>query len=123
MPISSMADIAFLLLIFFMLTSIMDMEKEIPIQLPISQISISEAKTYFNIWINRSGHYFFDGKRNNLHNLINYAQYRKSISPDIKALIRADKDLPYEYINNVLEVLIKAGLHNIVLVTKKEIKD
>ena len=50
--VASMADIAFLLLIFFMVSSVLEMEKEIPINLPESRISKSETRKYFNIWIN-----------------------------------------------------------------------
>jgi biopolymer transport protein ExbD len=120
MPVSSMADIAFLLLIFFMVSSVLEMEKEIPVNLPESRISVSETRKYFNIWINNRGELYLDGKRDNLRNLISYARYRISANADIKALISADRELPFEYINSAMEALKDAGVYNIVLVSKKK---
>jgi biopolymer transport protein ExbD len=120
MPVSSMADIAFLLLIFFMVSSVLEMEKEIPVNLPESRISVSETRKYFNIWINSRGELYLDGKRDNLRNLVSFARYRISINADIKALISADRELPFEYINSAMEALKDAGVYNIVLVSKKK---
>ena len=120
MPVSSMADIAFLLLIFFMVSSVLEMEKEIPINLPESRISVSETRKYFNIWINSKGELYLDGKRDSLRNLVSYARYRISVNTDIKALISADRELPFEYINSAMEALRDAGVYNIVLVSKKK---
>lgn len=119
-PVSSMADIAFLLLIFFMLSSILEMEKEIPINLPESRIIKSETKKYFNIWITSDGSYHLDGKTGTAQNLVQYARYRSSGNPDIKALINADRNLSYEHINRILELLKEAGIHNVVMVSKKK---
>lgn len=118
-PLSSMADIAFLLLIFFMLSSVAEMEREIPLRLPESRISIRESDKFFNIWINRKGEIFYDNKRDNLDNLVSFARYRASSNPAVKALIRADREIPYEIVNNVLETLKESGVYNIVLVSKK----
>lgn len=120
MPVSSMADIAFLLLIFFMVSSVLEMEKEIPVNLPESRISVSETSKYFNIWIDNRGELYLDGKRDNLRNLVSFAQYKISINADIKALISADKALPFEYVNSAMEALRDAGVYNIVLVSRKK---
>ena len=115
-----MADIAFLLLIFFMVSSVLEMEKEIPINLPQSRISVSETKKYFNIWINGKGEIFFNGEKKTLQNLSSFAKYKINGNPDLKALISGDRELAYEYINSILEVLKDAGVYNVVLVSKKK---
>ena len=118
-PVSSMADIAFLLLIFFILSSILEMEKEVPINLPESRISVSESKKFFNIFVTPDGHYIYDNRIDTLQNLRGYAIYKSSGNSDVKAMINADRELPFEYINNVMEVLRDSGVYNIVLVSKK----
>ncbi len=115
-----MADIAFLLLIFFMLSSIMEMEKEIPVKLPESRISVQEKGKYFNIWIDENGDYFFDNRKDSSANLATFARYKLASNPDTTALIRAEKDIPYEFVNAVMESLKEAGLHSIVLVSRKK---
>lgn len=119
-PVSSMADIAFLLLIFFMLSSIMDIEKEIPLNLPQSKVTEITKDKYLNIWINAQGEHFFDNKRDCIENLIPYVKSRLSSNRNIKALIRADKTIPYKNIDSVLQKLKEAELYNIVLVSKKK---
>ena len=58
--------------------------------------------------------------KDNLRNLVSYARYRISVNTDIKALISADRELPFEYINSAMEALKDAGVYNIVLVSKKK---
>ncbi len=119
LPVSSMADIAFLLLIFFMLSSIADADKEIPIRLPESRIAIQETKKYFNVWIDREGNMYFGGKKGTPRMLTTFAQYRLISQPEVRALIRAEKEIPYKHVNTAMEALKKSGVHNVVLVSKK----
>lgn len=91
MPFSTMADIAFLLLIFFMLSAIVDTEKEIPLQLPESGIMESQKGGFLSIWITEQGEIYFDNKSNMLENLPGFAEYSLAMNPEIKALIIADK--------------------------------
>lgn len=121
-PVSSMADIAFLLLIFFMLSSIADADREIPIELPESRISIQENEKYFNVWITKEGDIYFSGRKGTLNALTTHASYRMMATPEIRALIRAQRNARYEYINGVLDALKEGGIHNVVLVSKKRQK-
>jgi biopolymer transport protein ExbD len=119
-PVSSMADIAFLLLIFFMLSSIMDIEKEIPLKLPESRTSELTKEKFLYIWVNSRGDYFFDNQKNSIDNLIPYVKSRMVSNRNIKALIRADKNIPYKNIDAVLRKLKEAELYNIVFVSRKK---
>ena len=119
-PVSSMADIAFLLLIFFMLSSIAEVDKEIPIKLPESKMSIQERKKYFNVWIPKEGEFFYAGKKGTLTGLTTHAQYMMISNPEVRALIRAERNIPYRHINSALEALKEGGIHNVVLVSKKK---
>ncbi len=116
----SMADIAFLLLIFFITASILDMEKEVPVRLPESRVSHTESRRSISIWLDTRGELFFNGERGTLQALQAFAAYRASAAPDLKALIHADRDLPFERVNVLLETLRDAGVYNIVLVSRKK---
>jgi biopolymer transport protein ExbD len=119
-PLPSMADIAFLLLIFFITSSILEMEKEIPVNLPESRIATSETKTHISLWIDRQGELFFDGKKGSLDNLRSFAQYRVSSNPETKALINADKSIPFEYVHQTMETLRDSGIYSIILISNKK---
>ncbi len=119
-PLPSMADIAFLLLIFFITSSILEMEKEIPVNLPESRIATSETKAHISLWIDRQGELFFDGKKGSLDNLRSFAQYRVSSNPETKALINADKSIPFEYVHRTMETLRDSGIYSIILISNKK---
>ena len=54
-PMAAMADIAFLLIVFFMLTSTFAKDTGLDISLPKAQTSQSLPKRDISIWITRSG--------------------------------------------------------------------
>ena len=118
-PFASMADIAFLLLIFFMLSSISDMERDIPIQLPETNISEPYKGSTFTIWVTEKNGLYFDNKNNTLENLSEYTWDRLAINPDVKALIIADKKVNFSRINSIMETLRGAELYNITLVSRQ----
>ena len=119
-PFSTMADIAFLLLIFFMLSAIVDEEKEIPLQLPESGIMESQTGGFLSIWVTEHGDIYFDNKSDTLKNLPGFAEYSLAMNPEIKALIIADKKVPFSRVNSVMEALRSAELYNITLVSRKK---
>lgn len=119
-PFSTMADIAFLLLIFFMLSAIVDTEKEIPLQLPEAGIMESHTGGFLSIWVTEQGEIYFDKKNDILENLPGFAEYSLALNPEIKALIIADKKVHFSIINSVIEALRSAELYNITLVSKKK---
>lgn len=119
-PVSAMSDIAFLLLIFFMLSSFAEVDKEIPLKLPQSEISRQEKKKYFNVWVQKNGDIFYDNSQGTLSGLKTYANRRLFKNPDVKALIRASRFVEYKTVNSVLKSLKGAGIHNVVFVSKKK---
>jgi biopolymer transport protein ExbD len=119
-PVASMADIAFLLLIFFMISSIGEVDKEIKLDLPEARMTIQEKKKYFNVWITPDGKYSFGGRVGTLTALTTFAQYSVVSNPETRALIRAESTVPYEYINGAMDSLKDAGVRNVILVSKKK---
>jgi biopolymer transport protein ExbD len=119
-PLPSMADIAFLLLIFFITTSILEMEREIPLALPEALSSKTETGKHIRLWINAGGELFFNDRKESLESLFLHARSTALSRPDIRALVNADSSLPYERVNGVLETLRDAGIYNVVLVSRKK---
>ena len=62
-PLPSMADIAFILLVFFILTSTIDIERNIPVALPEARATESGAKKYFHVWLDSVGDCYVRGER------------------------------------------------------------
>lgn len=119
-PLTSMADIAFILLIFFILTSTIDMDRSIPVTLPETEISSGGSYKFFHLWIDRNGETFLRGEKKTADELIEFARYRSIDNPDVKGLIGAEKGIPFSKVNSVMELLRDSGVYNIVLLTKKK---
>ncbi len=119
-PLPSMADIAFLLLIFFITTSILEIEREIPMSLPEAAMAKTETKKHIKIWIDGRGELYFNDKKDTLDNLYLHARYMVASRPDLRALISADRAIPFEYVNRTLETLRDAGIYNVVLISRKK---
>ncbi|MBN2434001.1 MAG: biopolymer transporter ExbD [Spirochaetes bacterium] len=119
LPVSAMSDIAFLLLIFFMLSSISEEDKEIQIELPSSRVSVQEDKKFFNVWVDSAGDIFFNAKKGSPAALTTYALYKLKADPETRVLIRASRDVSYSVIDSVFESLREAGAYNVVLVSEK----
>tara|TARA_B100000900_G_scaffold390948_1_gene385091 strand:+ start:179 stop:571 length:393 start_codon:yes stop_codon:yes gene_type:complete len=115
---SSMTDIVFLLLIFFMLTSTLVTTNALEIILPSSSaqplkkqsvsVSITEDLRYFvnNDSVERL---FLDSKLKAVMNQDN----------DVTIILRASKSIPYEFIVEVMDIAYKNG-YKIVLATQSK---
>lgn len=119
-PVSSMADIAFLLLVFFMVTSVLDTDPDIPINLPDvpggEQLNKKIANIYLSADEKRTVYYNSIPKT--LNEAIAEVRAKKMTTPDLKVLIHADQDLRYDEIDNVFNQLKEVGAREISLVTK-----
>ncbi|PJZ53152.1 ExbD/TolR family protein [Leptospira adleri] len=119
-PVSSMADIAFLLLVFFMVTSVLDTDPDIPIALPDvpggEQLNKKIANIYLSADPGRT--VFYNSIKMPINEAINNIRAKLTTTPDLKVLIHADKELPYAELDQVFETLQDAGALKISLVTK-----
>ncbi len=109
-PTASMADISFLLFIFFVSTTIFRMETGLPITLPRAETVVSQKReTVVRIWVDRTGQISIQDK------LVGIAQVRDIMSKILKenpALIvafNADVRTPNREISAVIEELKKAN--------------
>jgi biopolymer transport protein ExbD len=105
-PIFSTSDIAFLLLIFIMLVSLINYRREVKIDYPEARTALrTTAEKNLEVWIDIEGRIYLDGE------IAGYPALERKITelyvmaPDTRVHIIADKNTPYENVNSVLEVL------------------
>ena len=124
-PTASMADIAFLLIIFFMLTTSFSPERT-TVELPQSEIRTEVPRGSAIIAITADGEIkFTDGERpsfllGNLQEIGFLTQEIIGFIPDKEFLIKADRLVRYEMVDGVLEQLRLNGAQRIGLLTEKE---
>ena len=112
-----MADIAFLLLIFFLVTTTMDMDKGIPMVLPErgGEVKIN-PKNIAKILVNASGDVLFDGEvvmDTELRDLLETRLKERGLDADGKpkliVSIKTDRETEYDRYITILDVVKEAG--------------
>jgi len=105
-PVFSTSDIAFLLLIFIMLVSLINYRKEIKIDYPEAKSAQkTTAEKNLELWIDMEGKLYLDGEDSDYRSLERKIANLYINAPDTRVHVIADKNTPYININSVLEVL------------------
>jgi biopolymer transport protein ExbD len=109
-PSVSMGDIAFLLLIFFMATTIFKTEEGIEVRLPQSETAEKQKKeSVLHVWIDQTGRVWLNDRfvtTDHLHARIAQAVAAK---PGLVVAFNADERAPYRAVATVLEQLKEAN--------------
>ena len=116
-PTGTMADMVFLLLVFFLVTTTMNQDKGIGMQLPPAGESKKiQKKNICNIWINVVGEILI-----NLEENVPLAQLRANIQQRLEAndklivSLKADEETHYDKVISVLDKIKLAGATRISL--------
>jgi biopolymer transport protein ExbD len=105
-----MADIAFLLLIFFMTTTIFKMEDGLPVTLPRVETSQKQQREMISrIWINREGVVSINDKLVSIENVEAIVTTMMQEKPNLIVAFNADDRCPYSVVSDVMEELKKAN--------------
>ena len=105
-PIFSMSDIAFLLLIFIMLVALINYRVEVNIDYAEASTALrTTAEKNLEVWIDREGGIYLDGIPADHPSLERKIDELYRTAPDTRIHIIADRNTPYEKINSVLEIL------------------
>ncbi|MEO0253884.1 MAG: biopolymer transporter ExbD [candidate division WOR-3 bacterium] len=110
-PTASMADIAFLLIIFFMLTTVFRKEKGLKtLQFPQAEQTqrIKKHKHLAYIWISNRGDIFVHDLPADTNFIKREFQQLVFEDPQLLTMIMADKRVEYRYVNMVTEALRSA---------------
>ena len=101
-----MSDIAFLLLIFIMLLSLINYRREVKIEYPeAAGARRTGAEKNLEIWIDRTGGLYLDGIKAELGTIEMALGDLYLGAPDTRVHIIADRNTPYGKVNDVLELL------------------
>lgn len=120
-PTASMADIAFLLLIFFMTTTIFKMEDGLPITLPRAETAAKqEREKIIRIWIDPVGHISIQDKLIQLGQIKDLMITTMKENPALIVAFNADHRTPNGIVSDVMEELKKANAVRVSFTSDKE---
>ncbi len=123
-PDSSMADIAFLLLIFFMVTTVFQKDRERDIVWPEAEATqkIDEKlKNILNIWVQRDGSIFINDRPYGMGEVSQVIAPLYAASDRALVIsIRGDREVQYSTVDQLQKQLVAAGVVRVVFATELE---
>ena len=109
-PTSSMADIAFLLLIFFMVTTIFKMEDGLPITLPRVETGAKQKRErILRVWIDAVGNIAIQDKLVEVEQIADIMITMLNENPLLIVAFNADYRTPNGIVSDVMEELKEAN--------------
>lgn len=113
-PTASMADIAFLLIVFFLVTTTMNQDKGLSLHLPpIGESKEVKQKNICNVWINERDEIAFFENDNLTHiqfsNLKRQIETRLASNEKLIISLKAERGATYRMFVDVLDELKLAG--------------
>jgi len=123
-PLSSMADIAFLLLIFFIVTSTMKIQDVSQIRIPsVQKIEVVEHDDRLDIWLDKEGILKIQRKEYSLKDAEIYLKQLIILQPQTIVFFNGDKRCSFRQVEKVLKTLTDSGAIKVVFATKQTVKD
>ena len=122
-PTSSMSDIAFLLLIFFIVTTVfVQFRPEHPPELPKAESvdALKNKRNIANLWISPEGIIQIDSALVNLDQVASTILKKLQSNPKLIVLIKSDERTKYGMVSDVIEELRRAQALRIAFSAKLE---
>ena len=121
---SSMSDLVFLLLIFFMLTSTLVAPNAIKLMLPSSN-SKTMAKQTVTVYVNDQFQYYVDETAADETQLVDLINSKIGNDNQATVVLRSDKSVPVQYIVNVIDAVNEinnatGNNHKVILATSQK---
>jgi biopolymer transport protein ExbD len=117
-PTASMADIAFLLIVFFLVTTTMNQDKGLSLHLPpVAETKEVREKNICNVWINAQDQIaFFENEQLTmvpLQNLRAGIEQRLAVNDKLIVSLKAERQASYRIFVDVLDELKLSGAKRI----------
>jgi biopolymer transport protein ExbD len=122
-PTASMADIAFLLIIFFMLTSVYSSNFGLQYGLPKNEdLQNVQPLEAIHILISGEGQYTVDRRNATLPQIAGYVDEKLKQNPRKPVIVQTNPDVPYYATVEVLDMLKQLRVENISIPTTSEME-
>jgi len=117
---ATMADIAFLLIIFFMLTTVFSVDRGLLIELPETAVGEPLELRELVITLGAQGEVLLNGEPVEVEELGNRVARERRRNPRLPVVVRSDRRVPYGRVADVMDELLQAGVRDVALPTAPE---
>ena len=123
-PTASMADVAFLLIIFFLVASFYSVTRGIQFSLPKHDEAAltAEPEAAVLIEIESTGALLVDNKPMQLDQIRGYVEPKLQQNPAKSVILQTALEAPYQAMTDVFDELRQAGVQNLVIPTSSELQ-
>ncbi|OQY29320.1 MAG: hypothetical protein B6244_04200 [Candidatus Cloacimonetes bacterium 4572_55] len=120
-PTGSMSDIVFLMLLFFMITTVFKTEKGLRITLPVAEMAerVPKQKRVAHVWIGKAGNVSIDDYTLSIDQVSAMVGKKMEKEPTLLIAVRCDEGAPYGTVEDVLEEFKEINALNVQFTTKK----
>ncbi len=120
MPLTSLIDIVFLLLIYFLLTTNFLVDEGIKIKLPQATAAAPQTEEPITLYVDEDGRAFLGTEEVPLAKLFDRVKERINGQQDALVVIRADRSVILNKAVKVMDIAKAAGAGRLCLATEKE---
>ena len=119
-PLTSLIDIVFMLLIYFLLTTNFLVDEGIKIKLPQAKASAPQTEEVITVYVDQQGRAFLGNKEVSMAALFDGLKEMIGNKEDKLVVVRADRAIILNKAVKVMDVVKAAGAGRLCLATEKE---
>ena len=119
-PLTSLIDIVFLLLVYFLLTTNFLVDEGIKIKLPQAKASAPQTEEVITVYVDQQGRAFLGNKEVSMAALFDGLKEMIGNKEDKLVVVRADRAVILNKAVKVMDVVKAAGAGRLCLATEKE---
>jgi biopolymer transport protein ExbD len=122
-PTASMADISFLLLVFFMVSTVFVRYRGVPVELPEAEKieKLESRRNVLQVWVSSEGVVSIEDRNFALAEVGRVVHRHMTVNPRLIISLRGDKDSEFGVISDVMDELRKVEALRVNFSTKREL--
>ena len=121
MPMTSLIDIVFMLLIYFLLTTNFMVDEGIKIKLPQAKAAAPQTEEVITIFVDSQGRAFINNEEVSMDRLFDHLKKKIGNKENELVVVRADRALILNKAVKVMDIAKAAGAGRLCLATEKEL--
>ena len=118
-PLTSLIDIIFMLLIYFLLTTNFMVDEGIKIKLPQAKASAPQTEKEITVYVDKDGRAYLNNREVALNVLFNEIKQKVGRNRDKLVVVKADRGVIVNKMVKVMDIAKAAGAGRLCLATEK----